>query len=502
MTSVPKKMQVHRSKISEIYIKEHLKEENKIDSVHPPFSSLQYLSYLQAAVFKSLVNPLLKPMEYAKFNLLPRKAILLVGVKNVGKRFFIKSVCVEHNIHLLDCFFETEKDVNDAYRKALDMEPCVVFISNQFNEDKERILYEIAIKIEKLSLRRIMTVFSCKARAFVNEDVLKITGEEIGIKIPDEDGRKKILESFNLRNFENVDLKELSRLTPGYLASELHSLCVSAASSAILCGREARMDDFLDSLKSESKTTLDDIGALAKVKQEIEMNIILPLKFPEKFKKMGITKTSGILLYGPPGCGKTMLAKAIANMLFCNFISVRGPELINKYVGDTEKEIREIFNKAKNQEPCVLFFDEIDSLCNKRTDNDFQTRIVNQMLTLLDGIDDKGNVFIVGATNRIHALDSAILRPGRFDKIIEVPIPVRSEQIDIFKKCSRNIPMESFDIGEMDMRGFTGADIAGLVREAAMIALKKDFMNDNLLITKEYFFKALKIIQERKKLFN
>lgn len=501
MTFVPKKVPLARSRMSELYIKEHLKEENKIDSVHPRFTSIKHLSYLKPFVHKSIVSPLLGTSEYVRFNLVPRKSILLMGAKNTGKRFFLKSVCVEHDISFLESYIDNEKDVSDAYRKALDMEPCLLYVSNQLTNEKEKVLHEIEKNVEKVRMKKILTVFSCQSRAFIAENIPKMVSDEISMKIPDENDRRNILESFLLKNFDNINFSELAKLTPGHMPIDLHNLCVSAASSAIVNNRQVEIEDFLQNLVGENKITLDDIGALSAVKHEIEMNILLPLQFPDKFKRMGISRTSGILLYGPPGCGKTMLARAIANTLFCNFISVRGPELVNKYVGDTEKEMRDIFNRAKNQEPCVLFFDEIDSLCSRRTDNDFQTRIVNQMLTLLDGIDDKGKVFIVGATNRMHALDSAILRPGRFDKIIEVPLPAKDEQVDILKKCVRNMPMESFDLEGIDMDGFTGADIAGLVRESALLALKSDFMNEKLVIGKNHFLAALEDIKRRKRLF-
>ncbi|ELQ74488.1 vesicle-fusing ATPase, adenosinetriphosphatase [Trachipleistophora hominis] len=501
MTFIPKKASVTRSKISELYIKEHLKEENKIDSVHPRFSSLKYLSYLKPFVHGSIIGPLFRTAEYLRFNLVPRKSLLLVGAKNTGKRFFLKSVCVEYNVNFLESYVDNEKDVCNAYRKALDMEPCLLYLANQLTNEKEKVLHEIEKNMEKVRDKKILTIFSCQSKAFIAENVSKMVTGEVALKTPDENDRRDILASFSLKNFDNVDLGELAKLTPGYLPIDLHNLCVSAASSAIIDNRQVEINDFLRNLTNENKITLDNIGALYAVKKEIEMNILLPLQFPEKFKRMGISRTSGILLYGPPGCGKTMLARAIANTLFCNFISVRGPELVNKYVGDTEKEMREVFNRARNQEPCVLFFDEIDSLCSRRTDNDFQTRIVNQMLTLLDGIDDKGKVFIVGATNRMHALDSAILRPGRFDKIIEVPLPTREEQIDILRKCVRNMPIEPFDLEEIDMDGFTGADIAGLVRESALFALKNDFMNEKLVVGKNDFLAALRDIKRRKQLF-
>lgn len=501
MTFAAKKMAVARSKISEIYLKEHLREENQISPAQPCFSSLKHLSYLKEIAYKTIINPLIESHEYKRYNMIPGRTVLLCGAKNIGKKFFVRSLCVEHKINFLDCFIDTEKDVCDVYKKAINMEPCIVFVSNQIKDDKEKVFYEISRKLEDVSGKQVSTIFSCLSKASAAVSLLKMINHEITMTVPDEKARKQILESFNFNNFENVNINELAKLTPGYFAIDLYNLCVSAVSSAIVRKKTVEMDDILANIISSNAVTMDDVGALAEVKREIEMNIILPLQFPKKFRRLGISKTPGILLHGPPGCGKTMLAKAISNSLLCNFMCISGPELINKYVGDTEKEMRDIFEKARNQEPCVLFFDEIDSLCGHRGNNDFQTRVVNQMLTLLDGMDDKGNIFIIGATNRIEALDTAILRPGRFDKIIEVPLPTHSEQIDIFKKCTRAVPVEAFNFETINMDGFTGADIACLVREAALFALKENFTSDNLIILAKHFHMASDVLQQRKKMF-
>lgn len=487
-----------RTKITDLYLKEHLRNENKIESTHPWFSDLQYLHYLKSDVSKYIINPLTKYENYNSFGIKPGKVLLLNGVKSIGKRFFVKSICSEYKFNFLDVFIENEKDLKNCFRKSFDMEPCLIYIDNVQSDEKERLIYEIARGIEKMENNRVILILGCRNKSSLSENTLKVVNHTIEMRVPTEDDRKCIFESFKLKNLTNIDFTELAKLTPGYLPKDLYDLCVSAISESICQNkRNLEQSDFLLHIKSERKLNLDDIGALEAVKEELKMNIILPLEHPEKFKKMGIDRTSGILLFGPPGCGKTMLAKAISNMLYCNFMSVSGPELINKYVGDTEKELREIFNRARQQEPCVLFFDEIDSLCSKRGNNDFQTRVVNQMLTLMDGVDEKGKVFIIGATNRIHALDKAIIRPGRFDKILEVPLPSYTERIQIFQKCIEKIPTEPFSHEELDLDGFSGADIAGFVREASMIALKENFMSDETVIKLPHFLKAIDTMKNR-----
>lgn len=499
MSFIPKKMT--RSKVTEMYVKEHLKQVNKIETGHPFFSRVKYLQYLKNDTIKYIINPLIHNNSFQIYNLKPKKTIIVSGLKNIGKRFFLKSVCTEHNFSFLDVFIDNKKDIKDCFQKAIDMEPCIIYLNSIFNDEKEELLFEIKRGAEKISDKKIIIAICCENKCFLPENALKLANHSIDLRVPDELERKMILESFNLKGFEQVDFDKLSRLTPGHLAIDLYNLCVSAVSESIINGRNVQFEDFLIHLRSNHKISLDDVGALENVKEELQMNIILPLKYPNRFKKLGIDRTSGILLYGPPGCGKTMLAKAIANMLFCNFMSISGPELINKYVGDTEKELRQIFNRAKNQQPCILFFDEIDSLCSKRNDNEFQTRVVNQMLTLLDGIDEKGKVFIIGATNRIQALDRAIIRPGRFDKVIEVPLPCKTERIEIFKKCVEKIKIEDFSIENFELEGFSGADIAGFVREASLIALKNDFENENIVLSEKHFVEAYKNIIERKNRF-
>ncbi|KAG0417208.1 ATPase family protein 2 like protein, partial [Dictyocoela roeselum] len=222
-----------------------------------------------------------------------------------------------------------------------------------------------------------------------------------------------------------------------------------------------------------------------------------PALHKDRFLRMGINKPSGVLLYGPPGCGKTMLARAVASHLHFNFLAVKGPELINKYVGDSEKHIREIFEKAKHLQPCILFFDEIDSLVTHRTDDFFSVRIVNQMLSMIDGIESRGEVYLMGATNRIEALDKAILRPGRFDKIINVPLPTAEGRRDIFLKCIRNVPIEDFDCNLLNMKGFSGAEISGIVREAILSSLNENFNEIDVVVKFEHFKKACEKMRTR-----
>ncbi|KAL5008322.1 hypothetical protein ScPMuIL_013903 [Solemya velum] len=230
--------------------------------------------------------------------------------------------------------------------------------------------------------------------------------------------------------------------------------------------------------------TWDDIGALYCVREELQMAIMAPIKHTEQFEELGLNRAQGILLAGPPGCGKTLLAKAIANESGINFISVKGPELLNMYVGESERAVRQVFQRARNSAPCVIFFDELDSLCPKRSEGGeggASVRVVNQMLTEMDGLEERKQVFIMAATNRPDIIDPAILRPGRLDKVLYVGLPEAEDRLDIIRKITKNGSKPKFQKDlrmenvAMDKRceGFSGADLTALVREASIAALKE-----------------------------
>lgn len=287
-----------------------------------------------------------------------------------------------------------------------------------------------------------------------------------------------------------------------------------------LKGLYITMDDFNSAIKivqpsakregfiTVPDVTWDDIGSLQDIRQELNLAILAPVKFPNRLKLLGLQAPSGVLLCGPPGCGKTLLAKAVANEAGINFISVKGPELLNMYVGESERAVRQCFTRARNSAPCVIFFDEFDALCPKRTgsnDSSASSRVVNQLLTEMDGIEERKGVFLMAATNRPDMVDPAVLRPGRLDKILYVGLPEQTDRLDILRALTKRgtEPTLAADVclNDLSVRtdSFTGADLAGLVRQASMQALKDSISketaidsDDELKVHKQHFDLALK----------
>jgi ribosome biogenesis ATPase len=248
-------------------------------------------------------------------------------------------------------------------------------------------------------------------------------------------------------------------------------------------------------------TTWQDVGALDYVREELRMSIVEPILNPGRFKEIGLSAPAGVLLYGPPGCGKTLVARAVSNESKANFISVKGPELLNKYVGESEKAVRSLFKRAQLSAPCVIFFDELDSLCPRRGSDNNQSgeRVVNQLLTEMDGLDERVGVFIIAATNRPDIIDPAMLRPGRLDKLLYVPLPTASDRASILKTCVKKVPLaDGFDIEVIanapQCEGYSGADLSALTREAQLCALKLAMhrgITKDVKITQEDFGVAL-----------
>ncbi|MEM1697149.1 MAG: AAA family ATPase, partial [Thermofilaceae archaeon] len=335
----------------------------------------------------------------------------------------------------------------------------------------------------------------------------------IEIPVPDKRGRHEILmvHTRNMPLAEDVDLKKLAEITHGYTGADLAALCREAAMRAlrrilpkidlskgelppdVLDELKVTMQDFMDAYREITPSALreieievpnvrwSDVGGLEEVKQQLREAVEWPLRYPESFKRLGIDPPKGVLLYGPPGCGKTLLAKAVATESEANFIAVKGPEIFSKWVGESERAIREIFRKARQAAPCIVFIDELDSLAPLRglgyADSGVTERVVSQLLTEMDGLEKMEGVVVMGATNRPDIIDPALLRPGRFDRIIYVPPPDRAARLEILKVHTRRMPLaEDVDLEKIAdaTEGYAGSDLALLVREAGMLAMREN----------------------------
>ncbi|XP_069744059.1 LOW QUALITY PROTEIN: nuclear valosin-containing protein-like [Narcine bancroftii] len=409
---------------------------------------------------------------------------------------------------------------------------------------ERRIVAQLLTCLDDLTSTQVL-VIGATNRPDALDPALRRAGRfdrEICLGIPSQEARERILRTLcrNLRLPDSFDFQELARLTPGYVGADLLALCREAAMSAvnrILIQRQDRpadgetivgqvlatgttlgrlrdvlrdqtpvpeqnlqelrmeMADFSSSLsvvqpsaKREGFATVpdvtwDDVGALEEIREELTMAILAPLRHPEQFQLLGLSSPAGVLLAGPPGCGKTLLAKAVANESGLNFIGVKGPELLNMYVGESERAVRQVFQRARNSAPCVIFFDELDSLCPRRSEHESgaSVRVVNQLLTEMDGLQTRKQVFIMAATNRPDIIDPAVLRPGRLDKTLYVGLPPADDRLAILltlTKGGSRPPLDSdVDLGAIarDPRCdcFTGADLSALVREASINALRQ-----------------------------
>jgi transitional endoplasmic reticulum ATPase len=479
--------------------------------------------------------PLKHPELFTRLGIEPPKGVLLYGPPGTGKTLIAKAVANESgaNFYAINgpevmskYYGESEARLREIFEQAEKSAPAIIFIDEVdaiapkreevTGEVERRLVAQLCTLMDGLKSRGRVIVIAATNRPNALDPALRRPGRfdrEIEIGVPDRDGRKEILQihTRGMPLAKDVDLDKIADMTHGFVGADLEALCKEAAMSALrrilpkIKLEEARIppevleelkvtkEDFENALKvvqpsamrevliEVPKVKWEDIGGLENVKQELREAVEWPLKYPEVFQRMGIEPPKGILLYGPPGTGKTLLAKAVATESEANFIAVKGPELMSKWVGESEKGVRETFRKAKTAAPCVIFFDEIDSLCPARGagygDAGVTDRVISQFLTEMDGIEKLGKVVVIGATNRPDLVDPALLRPGRFDRLIYVPPPDEKARLEILKIHTRGMPLaKDVDLEALakQLEGYSGADIAALCREAAMLALRED----------------------------
>jgi len=501
--------------------------------------------------------PLKHPEIFERLGIDAPKGVLLHGPPGTGKTLLAKAVANETNANFIlingpeimsKYYGQSEENLRKKFEEAEKTAPSIIFIDEidaiapkreeSKGEVERRVVAQLLAIMDGLQSRGKVIVIAATNIPNVLDPALRRPGRfdrEIEIGVPNETGRLTILK-IHTRNMpldKSVDLLSLAAITHGFVGADVASLAREAAMTVLrrVLGdtmlREGEpipqeildklilsQSDFKEALKVVRPSALrevlveipnvkwTDIGGLDNVKQELIEAVEWPLKFKADFKRMGVKPPKGVLIYGAPGTGKTLLAKAVANESAANFILVKGPEMLSKWIGESEKAVREVFKKARQASPTIVFFDEIDSIAPTRgmggggNDSHVTERVVNQLLTEMDGLQDLNDIVIIGATNRPDIIDTALLRPGRFDRIILAPVPDVKSRKEIFRVHTKGMPLDKdVDINQLidKTEGYVGADIESVCREAAIFALREDMKAKTIKM--KHFEKALEKVK-------
>ncbi|MBI2043393.1 CDC48 family AAA ATPase [Candidatus Pacearchaeota archaeon] len=498
--------------------------------------------------------PLKHPEIFEKLGIDPPKGVLLHGPPGTGKTLLAKAVANESeaNFILLNgpeimskYYGESEKKIRDIFEEAEKTAPAIVFIDEidaiapkreeTVGEVERRVVSQILTMMDGLKSRGKVIVIGATNRVNSLDPALRRPGRfdrEIAINAPDKQGRLNILKihTRGMPLTKDVNLEELASVTHGFVGADLESLTKEAAmnvlrkyfpqmkfdeeeqiSQEVLEKLVVRHEDFITALKVVRPSAMrevlvetpniswTEVGGLDSIKQELKEVVEWPMKYPQSFERMGIRPSRGVLLYGPPGTGKTLLAKAVAKESEANFIQIKGPSLLSMWVGKSEEGVRKIFERARQVAPCIIFFDEIDSLAGKRgidAGSKVTERVLNQLLAEMDGLEDLKDVLVIGATNRPDMLDPAVLRPGRFDKILLVNAPEEDGRLNILNIHTKKMPLAK-DVNLKDWAkrtiGYTGADLESLAREAAILSLRESIEAKQVM--KKHFEEAFKKVK-------
>mgnify|MGYP000402445417 CR=1 FL=1 len=478
--------------------------------------------------------PLKYPELFERLGIEAPKGVLLYGPPGTGKTLLAKAVANEVNANfysingpeIMSKFYgESEERLREIFRQAQENAPSIIFIDEidaiaprreeVTGEVEKRVVAQLLTLMDGLQARGKVVVIGATNRPNAVDPALRRPGRfdrEIEIGVPNTEARYEILQvhARGVPLGEDVNLKKIAEITHGFVGADLAALVKEAAIRAlrrvlpkidlsssripaeVLNELKVTMKDFIDALGDIQPSVMrevavevpevrwEDVGDLEEVKQELKEAVIWPLKYKDILRHIDAKPPKGILLYGPPGTGKTLLAKAVATESEANFISIKGPEILSKWVGESEKAVREIFRKAKQASPCVIFFDEFDAIAPTRGsglgDAKVTERIISQILTEMDGLEELRDVVVIAATNRPDIIDPALLRPGRFDKLIYVPPPDKNARKEIFNIHLRNTPLlDDVDLDYLAEKteGYTGADIAGVCSTAKMLAVRE-----------------------------
>jgi len=513
--------------------------------------------------------PLRYPEVFERLGIDAPKGVLLHGPPGCGKTLIARAVAHETEANFFSVngpeiihkfYGESEAHLRKIFEDATSRAPAIIFLDEidaiaprreqVVGDVEKRVVAQLLALMDGLTQRQHVIVIAATNIPNALDPALRRPGRfdrEIVIPIPDRSGRHEVLaiHSRGMPLARDVDLDHLAAITHGFVGADVEALCREAAMICLrrilpeidfasaqipydaLMKLEVHMGDFLEALREVEPSAIrevfvevpevhwDDVGGLADVKQQLLEAVEWPLKHPTLFAQARITPPKGMLLCGPPGCGKTLLAKAVANETQVNFISVKGPELLSKYVGESERGVREVFRKAKQAAPCILFFDEIDALVPTRgsgtSDSNVTERVISQFLTELDGVEELGDVLVLGATNRLDMLDPALLRPGRFDLLLEIPLPDEEGRKAIFTVGLRGKPLVADVCADRHIEelaasteGFTGADIQAVVKRAALEAIREVVekagrvpatIGGKVLITSAHIERALEFVR-------
>jgi transitional endoplasmic reticulum ATPase len=536
-----------------LHISEHTTEDEERGADYVTYEDVGGLDREIQRVREMVELPLRHPSLFKRLGIDPPKGVLLRGPPGCGKTLLARAVANESEAFFISIngpeimskfYGESEKKLRNIFIEAEEKSPSIIFIDEidaiapkretVTGEVERRVVAQLLALMDGLHSRGRVIVIGATNRPNSLDPALRRPGRfdrEIEIKVPNEKGRREVFQ-IHTRNMpldKKISLKEFANITHGFVGADISAVCREAAMSALrrylpqidleseiidpelLEQIEVTKADFEEALKEVMPSgirevfvevpnvTWEQIGGLEDLKQKLIESVDWPLSHPNIFERMGISPPRGILLYGPPGCGKTLLARAVANESKANFISIKGPELLSKYVGESEKAIREVFRKAKMAAPCIIFFDEFDSIAPSRgrytSDSGVSEKVLSQFLTELDGLEVKKDIVVIAATNRPDILDPALIRPGRIDRILLVPAPDNKGREKILKIFTKNMPLtNSVDILSLikKLDGYSGADIETLCREAGMIALRENMRARK--ISKDHFKLAMETI--------
>ncbi len=505
--------------------------------------------------------PLKYPQVFDRLGIGAPKGLLLHGPPGTGKTLIARAVANETEAHFISVngpevihkfYGESEAKLREIFEEAKKKAPSIIFVDELDaisprremvqGDVEKRVVAQLLALMDGLEARGQIVVIGATNLPNAIDPALRRPGRfdrEINITIPDKRGRLEILEihTRGMPLATDVKLEELANITHGFVGADLEALCREAAMICLrkilpqiefetdsipyetLLQLQVSMEDFMNAFKEIEPSAIRElyvelpdvqwknVGGLTRIKQELIETIEWPLRYPELFEHLQVQPAKGILLYGPSGTGKTLLAKAVAAESQANFISVKGPALLSKYVGESERAVRELFKKAKQASPCIVFFDELDAIApvrgSREGDSHVMERVISQLLTELDGIEDLRGVVVLAATNRLDMIDPALLTPGRFETLLEIPRPTLEERIEIFKIHTRNKPVAEdvdFEALAAQMEGCVGAEIEAVCRKAARLAMREFLAQEKpfelseystVMITKNHFEQAL-----------